>query len=133
MELPDKEKRIEIVNEIIKTIAGCGRNFFGHNGEVASLFVRNNKVWYKCEYVYGNITEICLSIPKYTKPKGWFHGGTLQSLVMDFSEYIRNGGYVNGKNGYGGLMCPHWGYSTEDMKMIQNKARELGYLKPIAL
>ncbi|MFJ9300025.1 hypothetical protein [Bacillus toyonensis] len=35
----------------------------------------------------------------------------------------------NGKNGYGGLYCTHWGWSEEGMKKMREYAREIGYLK----
>lgn len=126
-----KQQRVEIVNKIIKEIASRSRKFFHSDGNIAYLYLKNNKIWYKCEWVskHQPITDICLSVPKYRKPKGWFHGGTLQSLVMDFCDYIRTGGDTNNNNGYGGLYCPHWGYKEDDMIAIRNVAIELGYLK----
>jgi len=123
-----KNSRAEIVNEIIKEISSRGRKFFNHEGEVAQLFVRNNRVWYKCEYVGKRLlkTELCLS--KTDRPKGWYHGGTLLALVKDFRDFIESGNKTNNEYGYGGLFCPHWGYSEDDMKAIQQKATELGYL-----
>ena len=35
---------------------------------------------------------------------------------------------TNGKNGYGGLYCTHWGYDESDMLEIQVYAKELGYV-----
>ena len=130
MERKSKEERIAIINAIIREIADRGRKFFRHGDNVAELFLRNNKVRYRCEYVpYDHSPkEICLSIPEYQMPKGWYHGGTLRALVLDFRDFIQRGGFTNHNHGYGGLYCPHWGYSAEDMQAIQQKAIDLGYL-----
>lgn len=126
-----KDERLIIVNNIIKEISSLGRRFFSHKGTVAELFIRNGKVWYKCEYIpEGNPRyEICLSIPDYRVPKGWYHGGTLLALVKDFRDFIITGKYSNSNHGYGGLLCTHWGYKEEEMDKIRLKAKELGYLK----
>lgn len=126
-----KEERIDIVNQIIKEIGSHGRRFFYHDGNFAELFIKNNKIYYKCEWISEKkpVREICLSIPDYYIFKGWYHGGTLRALIMDFREFIKTGEYSNGKNGYGGLCCPHWGYKDAEMEIIQKKAIELGYLK----
>ncbi|WP_448104722.1 hypothetical protein [Pedobacter panaciterrae] len=126
----DKQKRVEIVNEIIIEIASRGRKFFHSDGNIAELFLRNGKIFYKFEWACRGVTETCLSIPDYRKPKGWQHGGTLLGLVRDFCDFIKGDDDANHNNGYGGLYCPHWGYSEEDMNAIQAKAIELGYLKP---
>ncbi|PLS19753.1 hypothetical protein CVD28_01760 [Bacillus sp. M6-12] len=56
-------------------------------------------------------------------------GGTLWGLLQDFSEFIRTGNDSNGKNGYGGLYCSHWGYPEEDMIAIRKIATEVGFLR----
>lgn len=126
----NKDHRLKVVNAIIKEIASTGRRFFFNEKtlEIASLFIRGNKIFYKCEWVHNNIEEICLSVPSYRNPVGFYHGGTLQSLLGDFKHYILTGDPKNGLNGYGGLYCPHWGYSIEEMKSIRKLAFNLGYL-----
>lgn len=62
-------------------------------------------------------------------PDAWHHGGTLWALTKDFKDFIITGELSNHNNGYGGLHCPHWGYPESDMKAIQQKAKELGYLE----
>jgi hypothetical protein len=120
-----QEERVRIVNEIIKEIASRGRFFFAGQKGAAELFLRNGKVYYKSEYTGNNL---CLSIPDYRRPKGWHHGGTLMALCRDFKDFIVTGEKTNHNNGYGGLYCPHWGYSENDMEAIQEKAKKLGYL-----
>jgi len=123
-----KSERIIIVNEIIKTIAFNGRNFFLNkkDNDVAYIFEKNNKLYMFNEY---NKSEMCLET-KDSKPKKWHHGGTLWGLVKDFKEYIEKGGYTNHNNGYGGLYCNHWGYDDESMSQVRQTALRLGYLKP---
>lgn len=120
-----KQQRIDIVNEIIKEISSRGRKFFMHDDKIAHLFLRNGRLYMKNEY---NGKDMCLNLPDYRKPKDWHHGGTLWGLTQDFRDFVLSGDDINGENGYGGLYCPHWGYSSEDMEAIQAKAKELGYL-----
>ena len=56
------------------------------------------------------------------------YGGTLRALVLDFAEFIRNGKYSNGQNGYGGLYSEGWGHSDEVQQEIIKYAKEIGYL-----
>jgi hypothetical protein len=125
MKSQEYQKRIQIINKIIREIAARGRKFFHHKGEVAYIFLKNGRLYMKNEY---NGSEMILST-KYGYPsKKWNHGGTLWALTKDFKEFIQKGGSTNHNNGYGGLYCPHWGYTEADMKAIQDKATELGYL-----
>lgn len=117
-----RQERLEIVNEIMKEIASRGRKFFYHEGMVAQL-VDNGKIYYKAEY--GKKKLICLSVPAYRKPNGWFHGGTLFSLVKEFRDYVRTG---EKGNYYSGLLSPHWGYPDDEMLAVREKAKQLGYL-----
>ncbi|BBI90463.1 hypothetical protein HYO65_gp071 [Tenacibaculum phage PTm1] len=79
----------------------------------------------QCEYMKQHIY---LHTKYGYLPKNFAHGGTLWGLVKDFKEYIMTGEQCNGKHGYGGLYCTHWGYPESDMKEIQRVAKELGYL-----
>lgn len=117
----ERVNRVNIVNEIIKEIASRGRKFFYNEGKTAEL-VDKGKIYYKAEY--GKIEMICLSVPSYNSPKGWFHGGTLLHLVKEFRDYIKNGE----EKEYSALMSPHWGYPEQDMLAIREKASQLGYL-----
>lgn len=116
-----RKNRVEIVNEIIKEISNRGRKFFHHKGKVAEL-VDRGKIYYRAEY--GDKATICVSIPDYTQPKGWFHGGTLWRLVQEFRDYINDGN----KRECSGLYSPHWGYMEEDMKAIREFAIQKGFL-----
>ncbi|WP_027380808.1 hypothetical protein [Chryseobacterium daeguense] len=119
------ENRIEIVNQIIKEISSRGRKFFSGKFGVAEIFMKNNRLYMKNEH---NGSELCLNTKFGYPPKGFTHGGTLWGLTKDFKQFIQSGEKSNGENGYGGLYCPHWGYSEDDMKAIQKKAKDLEYL-----
>ncbi|CAL2084967.1 conserved hypothetical protein [Tenacibaculum sp. 190524A02b] len=120
-----REERIEIVNKIINAISLMGRNFFRGKSGTAYIFQKGNKLYMKNSYS-GEM--MCINTKNNSKPKGWTNGGTLWGLVQDFKEYIQTGARTNGKNGYGGLNCTHWGYSEEEMNAIQSLAFKLGYL-----
>lgn len=123
-----KESRIKIVNAIIKEIALRGRGFFLHekDNDMAYIFRKKNRLYMHNEY---NKSDMCLYTKHGYPPKRWHHGGTLWGLTKDFKEFILTGEETNHNNGYGGLYCPYWGYTEEDMKAIQDKAIKLGYLK----
>lgn len=126
-----KEKRIEIVNEIIKEIASRGRKFFysSKTDKTGKIILRNNRLYYESEWQPEWEKPLVTLSPKHViPPRNFNHGGTLWSLMMDFKDFIQTGKKSNHNHGYGGLYCPHWGYPEDDMKAIQTKAKELNYL-----
>lgn len=126
----DKEKRIEAVNKIIREIANRGRQFFcsKSTGSVSYFYLageKNKRLWFM-DKRGGKVNPY----PSNSRRDDHFSdGGTLWGLVQDFSEFIRTGKDSNGKNGYGGLYCSHWGYPEEDMEAIRKVAVEVGYLQ----
>ncbi|MBC2285874.1 hypothetical protein HCB69_15975 [Listeria booriae] len=120
-----KKERLEIVNKVIKKIASLDRQFFLNkkDGQVAEMLLKNGRVYFRDDYTKAEI--YAYHYRYFTK---FSHGGTMQALILDFSEFIRTGVSKNGKNGYCGLYCTYWGYSDEGMKAIQDYAIELGYL-----
>lgn len=123
----NKQARIDIVNKIIKTIALKGRQFFLNkkDNDMAYIFIKNKRLYMHNE---SNKIDMCLSTKNGYPPKKFHHGGTLWALTKDFCHFIKTGEKSNHLNGYGGLLCPHWGYTESDMDEIQGNARELGYL-----
>lgn len=121
-----KQDRINTVNAIIDEIATRGRKFFQYQDRRAKMILHNSRLCMVNEY---NEKIMNLSTKNGYPPKGWTHGGTLWGLTKDFKRFIHTGEYSNHFNGYGGLYCPHWGYPEEDMKAIQDKGIELGYLQ----
>lgn len=122
-----KDKRLEIVNKIIKEIASRGERIFYYkdSNRTASMVIYNNQIYFMDDYtekrVYAYNTV-------QNNLRGFSHGGTMWALVNDFREFIQTGKHTNGNNGYGGLYCPHWGYPEEDMQAIRKLAEKLGYL-----
>lgn len=120
-----KEERLKVVNTIIREIANRGRRFFYEKGRTNSYFLfagnKRKRLWF-----WDKHAGVINPYQTYDKCS---EGGTLWALIKDFKEFILTGKYSNGKHGYGGLYCPHWGYAEEDMQAIRNIARDLGYLK----
>lgn len=123
----EKEQRVEIINKLITKISSVGRRFFFNkkDGSVAYFKLENNRIYFVDDYTKESIYAYG---PKYFG-NGFSHGGTMQSLVLEFSEFIRTGKCINGKNGYGGLYCPYWGYLASEMFEIRSFAADIGYLK----
>lgn len=126
----DKFNRMVAVNTIMKEIASRGRNFFACDDKIAELVLATNgKVYYRSEFYPRHAWSkelICLSIPAYRKPKGWNHGGTLQMLVIEFRDFIKDGKPRERST----LYSPHWGYPEADMEAIRELATSLGFLCP---
>ena len=123
-----REGRIKIINEIIKEIALRGREFFlsKKDGDMAYIFQSDVSLYMHNEY---SKVDMYLHTRYGYPPDAFHHGGTLWALTKDFKDFIMTGKFSNHNNGYGGLYCPHWGYPESDMKAIQEKAKELGYLE----
>jgi len=128
----DKYDRIDIVNKLIRKIGDTGRGFlFSQKYNRHSYFVYDGRTLYFVDHYTGMpLKMIKGSAHKTTKHQQYFSsGGTMWGLVNDFKDFIFGDDDSNHNNGYGGLYCPHWGYSKEDMEAIQNFAKEIGYLK----
>lgn len=116
-------------NELIIMIAELGKNFFNHKdreGCCISYFTLEAGRTY---FVDGYTKEKIYAYGDKYFQRSFTEGGTMQALVLDLAEFIRTGEATNGKRGYGGVFCPHWGYSEEDMEKIRNKAIEIGFVK----
>ena len=128
----DKQERLEVINKLIKYMSENGRRFFWTKDtakedgveSVAYMKLKNGRL-----YFVDNNTLKEVPMTARSNWAGFSHGGTLRALVTDFAEFIRTGEYTNGRNGYGGLLCSHWGHSNEVQKKIIVYAKELGYLR----
>lgn len=128
----NKSDRIKIINKLIKFISERGRRFFYSNSTVnmdnvdslAFMKLKKGRIYFVDDYTRKEIAVI----NNYRDWNGFSHGGTMRALILDFAEYIRTGKYSNGNNGYGGLYCPHWGYSDEAQKEIIEYAKSIRYL-----
>ena len=121
------QDRIDIVNKIIVLISVKSRRFFFSQtkNSTAKIILENEYVYFIDHY---SQIAIPLDIPIGEHWRNFSSGGTLKGLVLDFYDFISTGEKSNHNNGYGGLFCPHWGYSEKDMKEIQELALSLGYL-----
>jgi hypothetical protein len=121
------QDRIDIVNQIIDLISVKSRRFFFSKTTncTAKIIHKNGFVYFIDQY---SRVEIPLHLSAGLHWNHFSHGGTIKGLVLDFYDYISTGKKSNHNNGYGGLYCPHWGYSESDMKEIQDFALLLGYL-----
>lgn len=119
-------ERMNKVNELIELISSIDRRFFYSKSKdkVAKFIEGKTTVFYIDDY-----TQETIHLRNVCKDGGFSHGGTLWGLVHDFKEWIITGKHSNSRNGYGGLYCPHWGYTEESMKRIQEKGKEIGFLK----
>jgi hypothetical protein len=116
--------RMNKVNELIEVIASIDRKFFySKSKERIGKFIEGKKLFFVDEYTGEKV------YPYYSGRKKFSHGGTLWGLINDFREWIITGEYSNGHNGYDGLYCTHWGYTVEGMFKIQEKGKEIGFLK----
>lgn len=120
-----REKRIAIANEIIQLIATTDRCFLERDGNIPYFEMRGNKLWYVQHAPLKPIRPYNSNSNNFEHFNG---GGTLWGLINDMREYIMQGKYSNGHNGYDGLYCSHWGYTKEGQEKIILKARELGYI-----
>lgn len=131
-----EQERLSAVNEFIKVIASCGRNFLSENSDkrnkVESPFIsfmevdKNGKVWYTDRYTKKRI---------YTHYKydwrGFSEGGTLRGIVDGLRDFIKRGEtfrkeYFQADMG-NGFKNP-WGYG-EDMLIVKEAAVRLGIAK----
>jgi len=128
-----KEERMDLINNLIQFISERGRRFFYTKSTVRSddeesiayMEIKKGRIYFVDNYTKESIAVI----NNNRRWNNFSHGGTLQALVMDFADFIRTGKNTNGKHGYGGLLCPHWGHSDEIQQEIIDYAKEIGYLK----
>lgn len=127
-----KQERVEVINKLIKFISERGRRFFwtkrtlnDETENTAYVKLKNGRVYFVDNYTKQEIPVI----NNYRDWKGFSHGGTLRSLVLEFAEFIRKGNSSNGEHGCGGLYCDHWGHEWSIQQEIINYAKEIGYLK----
>jgi hypothetical protein len=114
-----KRERARKANELIDTIAFCGRRFFNHRYGVSHFRVDvRGRVWF-----WDGFTAALIYVAYKHWSKGFSQGGTLRDLVNALRDYIRTGEPLGAwrfdydKN--------YWGYG-DDMGIVQAKAIELG-------
>lgn len=123
------QHRIDVINTLIKEIGSRGRKFLysSKHDRYASFHWADGRLWLTDDYTG---VPLLMDESKPDEHYHFSHGGTLWGLICDFRDYINGDDDANHNNGYGGLYCPHWGYSKEDMQAIRQLAVDSGYLKP---
>lgn len=123
----EKQKRLHNANELIKTIATCGRKFFCHSGRVSRFETDGRgRIWFVDSYdearIYTHYTQ--------GRWRGFSEGGTLRALVIALRDFISTGkqlGFAFGP--WPDWYCDGdlWGYG-DDMQTVRNTAGELGII-----
>jgi len=117
--IDERQKRIELINNLLIKISLCGRKFFLNKNGVCRFELINNKPRYIDTY-HNHIIY-----PYGRKDYKFSSGGTLWELVKEFREWIMTGGKPVDCSG---LYVSYWGYPEEDMKVVREYAKKIGYL-----
>lgn len=127
--MQEKQQRAIKVNELILTIANCGRRFFysKEKNRYAKIEVDDRgRVWWTDDY---SGRRIYTHYPYWSK--GFTHGGALRELVNAFRNYITKGKQVSCKTfgPWPDWYCDGdlWGYG-DDMEQVRDKAKQLGII-----
>jgi hypothetical protein len=139
--MTDKEKeartkRLETVNEFVRVIAGCGRQFFNYEGKgwgcpgAISQFEFDHRwrLWWRNGY---RNNRIYTHFRDYRKFSGLHEGGTLQSLIERLCDFILKGLRLPSNYfSYPKWACGGdvWGYG-EDWPKIAEAAEKLGIIE----
>lgn len=128
-----KQERLEKANELIETIASCGRRFFWSEkfGRISYFeLAENGRLYYWDKYTNKRL-------PLSHTKSGWWarhftEGGTLKHLIELLANYIRYNSVIYNHNVFGPWekwLCDGdlWGYG-DDMKKVRDKASKLGIL-----
>lgn len=125
----DKQQRLKNANEFIEVIAGCGRNFFSHEGFVSTLELSPaGRVFFIDYYTKKRIYTHRL----YCRWNGFTSGGTMKRLIESLRDFVTKGhtltaSYFQPVMG-NGLSNP-WGYKDDILK-VRDAAIRLGIALP---
>lgn len=118
-----KQDRAKKANELIETIASCGRRFFDQSwcgrGICRFEIDQRGRLWF-----WDDLSETRIYLGYKYWQKGFSHGGTLRDFVNALAWYIRTGEPIPDCH-----LSPwpknYWGYG-DDMEQVRTKAVELG-------
>lgn len=126
--IEDRQVRATMVNELLLTIATCGRKFFWYGLDHSAFYVESSgRVMYqdartKDAYVASTIS---------TRRRGFSEGGTLRDLVGYLLRYIVHGTLLPGRvfGPWPDWLCDGdlWGYG-KDMEKVRVQAATLGVM-----
>ncbi len=132
--MKNKEERIQKVNQLIQTIALCGRKFFStakFNRISRFELAENGRLYFWDKYTNERLP---LSHNKSRRWEQYFtEGGTLKRLVEQLANHIKTGKPITNQYVFGpweDWMCKGdlWGYG-DDMEIVRKSAKELGIYK----
>ena len=123
-----RSDRLNKANDLIKTIASCGRRFFAYQDRLAYLtFDARSRVWFVDEH-----TQKLICTHYKGRWKHFTHGGTLKKLVTSLKDFIIHEKPLRDSQlgPWPEWLCDGdlWGYE-DDMDLVRAKAVELGILK----
>lgn len=79
----DRQRRVNVSNQFLAAIAGCGRRFFLYDDRVSRFELdERGRVWFIDGYLGARIYT------HHWRWRGFSHGGTLLSLCKALREYI---------------------------------------------
>jgi len=127
-----KKERAEQANRFLAAIAGCGRQFFAHNGRVSRFAVDDRgRIWFVDAYREAKIYTAC----KWSRWRGFSEGGTLRALVLQLCDFIRTGTPASIHLGpWPDWICNGdlWGYGG-DMETVRQAAQAAGVVPSNAI
>jgi len=123
--ITERKTRLQNANELIKTIAGCGRKFFKYANGISHFELDQRwRIWFVNAW---NGKRIYLHYRYWRCPEG----GTLRDLINALKRYIQHGEKIP-RHHLGPFPEWYsdgdpWGYG-HDMEQVRNKALELGII-----
>lgn len=124
-----KTQRAQRANDLLETIASCGRKFFAYPDQhgISRFEVdAHNRIWFIDGY-----TGMRLYLHKFWG-RDFSEGGALRGIINLLKRFITNGEHMPSSHfgPWPKWLCNGdvWGYGS-DMQIIRDKARELGIIR----
>ena len=107
-----------IANNLIQSIANCGRKFFNYQGRIAKIeMAENGRLWFRDDY-----TNKLICLHNHYRWKYISHGGTMRGLLICLRKYIMYDIKLSHH-----MFSDIWGYD-QDIIMVKDRALELGII-----
>lgn len=128
---PIEHDRVNHANELIQLIANHGRKFFRQGKTIAHMEIdKQGKVWFVDDF------SRCRVYTHYRGDwRGFSHGGTMRSLIINLRKYITKGQTLNPL-----ILAPNcfhkdgsniWGYEPSEAEKLRQAAWKLPMFPPI--
>jgi len=128
VDLVKRQRRVDASNELLRTIASCGRRFFSNPDGTDRLELdRRGRVWFVSMWNHNRI---------YTHYRYWWrkfpYGGTLKDLIVYLRKFIMSGQQLHplAFGPWPEWVCAGdlWGYG-DDMEKVRRAAFRLGIIR----